>query len=40
MTMGRTLLTLLAGAAIAIGLPLAKKRFARTTMTQVHRINQ
>ncbi|MER5903751.1 hypothetical protein ACGFY3_09785 [Streptomyces mirabilis] len=40
MTMGRTLLTLLAGAAIAIGLPLARKRFARTTMTQVHRINQ
>ena len=38
--MGRTLLTLLAGAAIAIGLPLARKRFARTTMTQVHRINQ
>ncbi len=38
--MGRTLLTLLAGAAIAVGLPLAKKRFARTTMTQVHRINQ
>ena len=36
----RTLLTLLAGAAIAIGLPLARKRFARTTMTQVHRINQ
>ncbi|GAB2898405.1 hypothetical protein [Streptomyces mayteni] len=40
MTMVRTLLTLLAGAAIAIGLPLAKRRFARTTMTQVHRINQ
>jgi len=36
----RTLLTLLAGAAIAIGLPIARKRFARTTMTQVHRINQ
>jgi hypothetical protein len=40
MTMSRTLLTLLAGAAIAIGLPLARKRFERTTMTQVHRINQ
>jgi hypothetical protein len=38
--MGRTLFTLLAGAAIAVALPLAKKRFARTTMTQVHRINQ
>ena len=38
--MGRTLLLLLTGAAIALGLPLAKKRFARTTMTQVHRINQ
>ncbi len=38
--MGRTLLTLLAGAALAVGLPLAKKRFERTTMTQVHRINQ
>lgn len=38
--MGRTLLTLLAGAAIAVALPLAKKRFERTTMTQVHRINQ
>ncbi len=38
--MGRTLLALLAGAALAIGLPLAKKRFERTTMTQVHRINQ
>lgn len=38
--MSRTLLTLLAGAAIALALPLAGKRFARTTMTQVHRINQ
>lgn len=37
--MGRTLLTLLAGVAIAVALPVAKKRFARTTMTQVHRIN-
>ena len=40
MTMVRTLLTLLAGAAIAVSLPLARKRIARTTMTQVHRINQ
>jgi len=40
MTMGRTLLTLLIGVAIAVGLPLAKKRFERTAMTQVHRINQ
>ena len=40
MTMGRTLLTLLIGVGIAIGLPLAKRRFERTTMTQVHRINQ
>lgn len=38
--MGRTLLTLLAGAAIAVGIPLARKRLARTAMTQVHRINQ
>ena len=38
--MGRTLLTLLAGAAIAVSLPLARKHIARTTMTQVHRINQ
>lgn len=38
--MGRTLLTLLAGAAIAVCLPLARKRVARTTMTQVHRVNQ
>lgn len=38
--MGRTLLTLLAGAAIAVSLPLARKRIARTTMTQVHRVNQ
>lgn len=38
--MRRTLLTLLAGAALAVGLPQAAKRFARTTMTQVHRINQ
>lgn len=38
--MARTLFTLLAGAALAIGLPVAAKRFARTTMTQVHRINQ
>ncbi|MFI0816348.1 hypothetical protein ACH4TX_20375 [Streptomyces sp. NPDC021098] len=40
MTMGRTLLTLLAGAALAVCLPLAGQRIARTTMTQVHRINQ
>lgn len=38
--MGRTLFTLLIGAAIAVGLPFARKRFGRTTMTQVHRINQ
>lgn len=38
--MGRTLLTLLIGVGIAIGLPLAKRHFERTTMTQVHRINQ
>ena len=38
--MFRTLLTLLAGAAIAVALPLARRRLARTTMTQVHRINQ
>jgi hypothetical protein len=36
----RTLLAVLAGVALAVGLPLAKKRFERTTMTQVHRINQ
>lgn len=38
--MGRTLLAMLAGVALAVGLPMAKKRFERTTMTQVHRINQ
>lgn len=38
--MRRTLLTLLAGVALAIGLPRARKLFERTTMTQVHRINQ
>ncbi len=38
--MFRTLFTLLVGAAIAVGIPLATKRVARTTMTQVHRINQ
>lgn len=38
--MRRTLFTLLAGAALAIGLPLAKRRFERSTMTQVHRVNQ
>ncbi|AGP52470.1 hypothetical protein M271_04205 [Streptomyces rapamycinicus NRRL 5491] len=38
--MFRTLFTLLLGAAIAVGIPLATKRVARTTMTQVHRINQ
>ncbi len=38
--MFRTLFTLLVGAAIAVGIPLATKRVARTTMTQVHRVNQ
>lgn len=38
--MRRTLFAMMAGAALAVGLPLAKKRFERTTMTQVHRINQ
>lgn len=38
--MFRTLFTLLLGAAVAIGIPLAKKRLAQTSMTQVHRINQ
>ncbi len=38
--MRRTLLAMLAGVALAVGLPRAKKRFARATMTQVHRINQ
>lgn len=38
--MFRTLFTLLLGAAIAVGIPLATKRVARTTMTQVHRVNQ
>jgi hypothetical protein len=40
MTQHRTLLAVLAGAAIAVAFPLARKHFARTTMTQVHRINQ
>lgn len=38
--MARTLFKLLVGAAIAVALPRAKKRFAQTTMTQVHRVNQ
>ncbi len=38
--MRRILFALLAGAALAIGLPLARRRFERTTMTQVHRVNQ
>lgn len=38
--MRRTLFAMMAGAVLAVGLPLAKKRFERTTMTQVHRINQ
>lgn len=38
--MRRTLFAVLTGVALAIGLPLAKKRFERSTMTQVHRINQ
>lgn len=37
--MRRTMLAMLAGAAIAVALPVARKRYARTTMTQVHRIN-
>lgn len=40
MTMRRTLLSMLAGAALAAAIPVAWRRFARTTDTQVHRINQ
>jgi hypothetical protein len=36
----RTLAALLAGAALALGTPLLWRWFARTTNTQVHRINQ
>jgi hypothetical protein len=36
----RTLLTLLAGAALAVAAPLAWRWIARTSKTQVHRINQ
>lgn len=38
--MARTLFKILLGVAVAVALPRAKKRFAQTTMTQVHRINQ
>ncbi len=38
--MARTLFKILLGVALAVALPLAKKRFAETTMTQVHRVNQ
>jgi len=40
MIMRRTLISMLAGAAIAVAIPLAWRRFERTTNTQVHRINQ
>jgi hypothetical protein len=36
----RTLLLLFAGAALAVALPLLWRWFARTTNTQVHRVNQ
>lgn len=38
--MARTLLKILLGVAIAVALPRARKRFAETTLTQVHRVNQ
>lgn len=38
--MRRTVLLLLAGAALAVALPLSWRWFARTTNTQVHRVNQ
>ncbi len=38
--MARTLFKILLGVAVAVALPRAGRRFARTTMTQVHRINQ
>lgn len=38
--MVRTLFKILLGVAVAVALPRAKRRFARTTMTQVHRVNQ
>ncbi len=38
--MARTLLKILFGVAVAVAVPRAKRRFARTTMTQVHRVNQ
>ncbi len=37
--MRRTLLTLLAGAALAVVAPLCWRRLARTVNTQVHRID-
>ncbi|MGX1272875.1 hypothetical protein RKD18_006069 [Streptomyces phaeoluteigriseus] len=38
--MAGTLFKILLGVAVAVALPRARKRVARTTMTQVHRINQ
>ncbi|MDH6455662.1 hypothetical protein M2155_008161 [Streptomyces sp. SAI-119] len=38
--MVRTLFKILLGVAIAVALPRARNRFAQTTLTQVHRINQ
>lgn len=38
--MARTLFTILLGVAVAVALPRARKRFAETTLTQVHRVNQ
>lgn len=40
MSQGRTFLAMLVGAAIVVVSPMAWRRFARATMTQVHRINQ
>ncbi|CAL9659983.1 hypothetical protein SUDANB108_06970 [Streptomyces sp. enrichment culture] len=38
--MARTLLKILLGIAVAVALPRVRNRFAETTLTQVHRINQ
>jgi hypothetical protein len=40
MTVRRTLLAVLAGAALAVAFPRVRDGLARTTNTQVHRINQ
>ncbi|GAA2446334.1 hypothetical protein GCM10010191_74160 [Actinomadura vinacea] len=40
MIMKRVLPALIAGALLALAVPVAWRRIARTTRTQVHRVNQ